>query len=125
VCDFLRERVDTHEKLGLLLLLHSERPAALDLSELERRRQLPPRLLRSTLAELKASGLVEQRGSAYAYAPRAGELDDLVASTAKLLAEQPVEIILALSSNALERVRSRAAVTFAEAFLIGRSKKDR
>jgi hypothetical protein len=71
-------------------------------------------------------GLVSRRDGApqavYCYSPQDPKLHEAVVGLAREYREQPIAIIKLLSTNAIERVRTAALRTFADAFVIGKDK---
>jgi hypothetical protein len=121
---FLQDHVDSHEKLSALLLLRRRQERTWTSAEAAAELTIAESGLEQALDELCASGLVSRAAAGqYRYAA-APELDALAASTAQWLQNCPVEMVQLLSENAMQRVRSSAARTFAEAFLLRSKKKN-
>lgn len=124
----LTEHIDSYEQLEVLLLLHRDRSADWTAAALGERLDIPRSTITAALRALRAGGLVQSQREKWlircAYAPASPALDDAVRQLARLYAEHPIPIIRLMTSNAIERVRTRAIRTFAESFVL-RRKKDR
>lgn len=120
------ERVRSIEALEALMALHAERTRALSPAELATRSRLPPQTVGSAIEELVAQRLArfDARASTVRYAPESEELDARVAQLAADYESHRVELLVLISSNALNRVRRGALHTFSEAFRLRGSKKD-
>lgn len=121
----LHEHIESYEQLEILLLLHRERYENWTPQGVTTRLRLPAELIRSALTGLKASGLVEATGAdpaRFAYRPASSGLDAAVGRLAREYSERPISIIKLMSANAIERLRSAALHTFADAFVLKKDK---
>lgn len=125
--DFLRDNVSSYEELNALLLLSRAPVRAWALAEAAESLNVPLELMKTALAALCASGiLVEAAGESsksYRYAPSGKLLAEQVAALQQAYVEQPMDVVQAMTANAIERVRSSAARRLADAFRFERSKK--
>lgn len=127
VLALLQERLAGLDELEALLLLRIEPERRWFASEVAERLGLPVASSEAALASLcKVSLLVTEGGGGgaeprYAYRPATPELEQVVSSLAGIYADRRLEVMRVLSNSALERIRSAAARTFADAFVIGRS----
>ncbi|MGH8171262.1 MAG: hypothetical protein ACRETJ_12070, partial [Steroidobacteraceae bacterium] len=88
-------------------------------------------LIGPALASLKSAGLISAGTSSdsavqppqYAYRPSSSGLDATVGILDREYAERPISIIKLMSANSIERVRTAALHTFADAFIL--NKKDK
>jgi len=123
----LHEHIESYEHLETLLLLRRERYEQWTSETLAARLRVRPELIESALASLKASGLVETLGVAptrFAYRPASSGLDGAVGRLAREYAERPILIIQLMSANAIERLRTAALHTFADAFVLHKKDND-
>jgi hypothetical protein len=124
----LHEHIESYEHLETLLLLRRERYEQWTSEGLAARLRVRPELIETALASLKASGLVEATGPApmrFAYRPASSGLDAAVGRLQSEYAERPILIIQLMSANAIERLRTAALHTFADAFVLNKKDKDR
>ena len=131
----LHEHIETYEQLEVLLLLRRERYEAWTPEALAARLHVAEALVQPALSTLKAAGLVTTDGTSdsaghprrYAYRPASSGLDATVGILDREYAERPISIIRLMSANSIERVRTAALHTFADAFILNKSlsKKDK
>src|SRR5688572_11636355 len=125
VRNFLSEHVESYEQLELLLLMRSPPHKDWSFRELTARTQLPPDAVDEALAGLARAGCITRgrssEGSAR-YAPRDGVQAAVIEDLAQQYQDNRLAIIKLMSANAIERVRTAAIHTFADAFVIGRKK---
>ena len=127
VLALLQERLAGLDELEVLLLVRGMAPGNVSPSEIADRLGLPISSSESALESLCGAGLLAVDGGGggaerrYAYRPTLPELDRAVASLAELYGDRRLEVMRILSNNALDRIRSAAARTFADAFVIGRN----
>lgn len=124
----LHEHIESYEHLETLLLLRRERYEQWTSEGLAARLRVRPELVEAALTSLKASGLVEASGGAptrFAYRPASAGLDSAVGRLEREYAERPILIIQLMSANAIERLRTAALHTFADAFVLNKKDKDR
>lgn len=132
VLALLEERLAGLDELEVLLLVRGDTSQSWTPSEVAERLGVPVSSSDAALESLCKAGLLVPSGGGggaerrYAYGPGTPELDQTVASLADIYMERRLEVMRILSNSALERIRSAAARTFADAFVIGRSgrKKD-
>ncbi len=121
----LHEHIESYEQLEILLLLRRERYEHWTGEALAARLHVRAELIQTALAGLKASGLIEASGAAptrFAYRPTSSGLDAAVGRLEREYAERPILIIQLMSANAIERLRTAALHTFADAFLLKKDK---
>jgi hypothetical protein len=122
----LQEHIESYEQLETLLLLRRERYEEWTADRLAARLRVRAELVEPALAGLAASGLVDAAGLAptrFAYRPASSGLDAAVGRLEREYTERPILIIQLMSANAIDRVRTAALHTFADAFVL--SKKDK
>lgn len=124
----LHEHIESYEQLETLLLLRRERYEQWTSGGLAARLRVRAELVESALIRLEASGLVETTGAAparFAYRPASSRLDATVGRLQREYAERPILIIQLMSANAIERLRTAALHTFADAFVLKKKDDDR
>lgn len=121
----LHEHIESYEQLEVLLLLRRERYEEWTAEALAARLRVREELVASALEGLKASGLVVATSAApsrFAYRPASSGADATAGRLEREYAERPIRIIQLMSANAIDRVRTAALHTFADAFVL--KKKD-
>jgi len=123
----LREHIETYEQLEVLLLLRRERYEEWTMAALAARLQVRVELIASALEGLETAGLAVVTGEAsapqFTYRPATSGLDAATGRLDREYAERPIRIIQLMSANAIERVRTSALQTFADAFVLKKKKK--
>jgi len=118
----LREHIETYEQLEVLLLLRRERHEKWTAAALAARLQVRAELIATALAGLERAGLVVVGGEAsaphFTYRPATAGLDAAADRLDREYRERPIRIIQLMSANAIERVRTSALQTFADAFVL-------
>lgn len=128
----LHERLAGLDELEVLLLVRGDASHGWTASEVAERLGLPESSSDAALESLCMAALLVLDGGGggaerrYAYRPGTPELDGAVTSLAEIYGERRLEVMRILSNHALDRIRSAAARTFADAFVISRNgrKKD-
>lgn len=127
VCAFLRDYIDSYECLEVLLLLRRER-ISWTAEALSTRLNTRAPLIDDAIASLVRSRLVianDQKAlTSYIYAAEDSAEDAVVGSLERVYREEPIKIMQLMSTNAIERLRTGALRTFADAFIL-RKGKDR
>lgn len=121
----LHEHIETYEQLEVLLLLRRERYEEWTAEALAARLRVREELVLSALEGLEASGLVVATSAAparFAYRPTSSGVDAAAGRLDREYAQRPIRIIQLMSANAIDRVRTAALHTFADAFVL--KKKD-
>jgi hypothetical protein len=124
----LHEHVESYEQLETLLLLRRERYEEWTIEGMAARLHVRAELIETALAGLKLSDLVEATGVAparFAYRPRSAALDAAAGRLEREYAERPILVIQLMSANSIERLRTAALHTFADAFVLKKKDKDR
>ncbi|HEV2270780.1 MAG TPA: hypothetical protein VGR92_15105 [Steroidobacteraceae bacterium] len=124
----LHEHIDTYEQLEILLLLRRERYEEWTIAALAARLHVRAELIGAALERLKSAGLVAALSAAgtvrFAYRPGSSGLDAAAGRLDREYAERPIRIIQLMSANAIERVRTAALHTFADAFVLNKKDDD-
>jgi len=124
----LHEHIDSYEQLEVLLLLRRERYEEWTAEGLAARLHVRAELVHGALASLEASGLLATTGAGprrYAYRPASSGLETAAGRLEREYAERPILIIQLMSANAIERLRTAALHTFADAFVLNKKGRDR
>ena len=125
----LHEHIETYEQLEVLLLLRRERHDEWTVARLAARLHIREELIASALQGLRTGGLVVATGAAseprLAYRPTSSGIDAAAGRLQREYAERPIRIIQLMSTNAIDRVRTAALHTFADAFVLKKKDTDR
>lgn len=124
----LQEHIESYEQLEVLLLLRRERYEEWTIAGLSARLHVREELIGSALDRLEAGGLVALIGAApaprFAYRPTSSGLDAAAGRLEREYRERPIRIIQLMSANAIDRVRTAALHTFADAFVLKKKGDD-
>jgi hypothetical protein len=124
----LRAHIETYEQLLILGLVAHSPAAAWSPDALSARLKLAPSLVDAALAGLVAARLLEPRsgvsGTEFAFAAHDAGQAVAARHLANAYEERPVEVMKLMSANAIERVRTAAMRTFAEAFILRKDRGD-
>ncbi|MBA3394378.1 MAG: hypothetical protein H0T89_17160 [Deltaproteobacteria bacterium] len=112
----LDDKLDTFEKLELVLTLHST-GAPMTLADMALHLQVGREALRRVVDEVAASQVIEANGDD-TFRLRSGYWDGVMDEAASILANEPTMLMRVFTRIALARIRGMAARTFAEAFRI-------
>jgi hypothetical protein len=121
---FLRDYIDSFESLEVLLLLRRERTAC-TAEELCRRLKTRAPLIDDALASLVRTRLVNTDRNVltlYTYADEDSARDAIVSSLERIYRDEPIQIMQLMSTNAIERLRTRTICAFADAFVVRNDK---
>lgn len=117
---FIANVVTSIEHAEVLLLLHRSPDTGWAVGAIAQQLDLPPDLVQSRIHDLRKQGLVAEGSTgAYRFAAREGEPARLVRELGDCYREQRVQVVNAIFSAKLTRLRN-----FAEAFRLG-GKKER
>lgn len=120
---FLRDIISTHEQLEVLLLLLGARDRAFTFDEIGTR-------LRITISDAAeaADALVKRGVIRRGAAERSVRVPELVDPNCEKLVraceERRLEVMKLMSQNAIDRLRNDVLRTFADAFVVGKDKKN-
>lgn len=125
VRELLATRINTFEKLDLVIGLYAAPRATMSVEELARVTKLPRDDIRRAALELRASLLVEltARGEIVLLPPTSEERAAVV-SLAQIHQDDRAAILMALGEIATERIRGLASRTFVAAILRKKSGDD-
>lgn len=120
----LEKRLDSFEKLEIVLALRDAENHELTIEQLARELQIGSDVLRRITTALVGTGLVEESGPDRVRLIANGADVPTLDEASKLYLEDRTEIVGLFSSIALDRIRGMAARSFADAFKIGKKKGD-
>lgn len=124
----LRDQIDSYEQLEILLLLRTEPDHPWTVEALSARLRIPASLALLALDELQTAGFVQARAlgaeKQYAYVAQSSHVEATLERLVQAYREHPISILKQMSANAIERVRTAALRTFADAFILRKDKKD-
>jgi hypothetical protein len=120
---FLREHIETYEQLELLLQLRRQPVETWSAQALAELGSYPLDLVEEALEGLARAGTVARASAGQVrYAPSDAAQQAAIDALASAYQQNPLAVIKLMSANSIERVRTAAILTFAEAFVIGRKK---
>jgi hypothetical protein len=122
---FLRDCVESYEQLELLLFLREHAAEEWPMRDIAERMRFPADEIDQAVKGLLAARCIAERTEpqrAIRYAPRDEGQAEAIDELAAAYAARPLAIIKLMNANAIERVRSAAMDTFADAFILGRKK---
>lgn len=115
--------VDSFEKLQILCLTAGKRDEAWSALRLAGELHLSSDDLEIPLQELLTAGLLARLdGDQVRYAPPTAEVDASVTELIHLYRDQTLLVVRAITQRAIDKIRDSAAHTFADAFVLRRSK---
>jgi hypothetical protein len=125
---FMRDHVSSYEELEVLLFLARQPSRSWSDAEVASSLNVGVDSITTALERLLALGTVIEaepgpRANRYRFAPANQLIRDRVAELQLAYAEQRFAVVQAMTANAMQRVRSSAAHTLANAFRFERSKK--
>jgi hypothetical protein len=128
VQELLRGSIRSIEELEVLLVLRGAVVRDWTAEQLSRELRLPESAAASALSALVLGGLAIQVGEQpplhYQYRLHAPETEEVVEELAKTYGHHRLEVLMQISSNAIERVRKGALTTFSDAFRLPSRRKD-
>jgi hypothetical protein len=123
---FLRDCVESYEQLEVALLLRAERDHPWTEEALSGRLGLSALLVAEALAGLQWAGLVDVRvvgiEKQYGYRLQSESVEAMIGRLAQMYREHPMPVIKLMTANAIQRVRTAALRTFADAFILRKDK---
>ncbi len=119
VTELLTNRIDSFEKLELVIALHDAPRTSLSIEALAAALKLSRATVRQAAKELHESALVDltSNGDVQLLPPTKRELE-AVAELARLYREDRITVVTALGEIAVDRIRNMASRVFADAFVI-------
>jgi hypothetical protein len=127
VRDFVEKYVQSYEQLEVLLLLCRRRDVSWTPTTVGEAVRISTLLAAKALDDLCRDRLVDQlqmgRQSSYTFRPASSRLAATIEALLKEYDDNPLNVIHLMNEKALDRVRSAAARTFADAFVLDPKKK--
>jgi hypothetical protein len=124
----VRNHIESYEQLELLLLLRAERGVSWTEEALSSRLRISTSLVSEALAKLRLAGFVaastEGSEKTHVYRVQSDNVEATIERLSQAYKEQPMPVIKLMCANSIERVRTAALRTFADAFIL-RKDKDR
>lgn len=124
---FLREHIETYEQLEIVLLLRHRSGQSLDCDAISVELRLPEAVAEEALDALSQRELVTRTpaaaGPLFSYRPETPHLAELVSALAQLNHDRRLDVMRLMTANSIERLRAKAASTFADAFLLRRGRR--
>jgi hypothetical protein len=127
VREFLLRNIESYEQLEVLLLLCRERAPAWTPEAVGEKVRLSTLVAMKALDDLTRLKLIDRlevgRVTSYRFRPASSRTGATVEALLAAYDQTPLAIIHLMNTNALDRVRSAAARSFADAFIIDPSKR--
>jgi hypothetical protein len=127
VREFLQRHVETYEQLEVLLLLCRERQRPWTAEAVGAKLRLSTLMVVKSLDDLTRARLVDHlrvgNQSTFTFRPGSSRTATTVEELLRIYDDSPLKVIHLMNSSALDRVRSAAARTFADAFVIDPKRK--
>jgi len=122
---FLFERIHSHEELEVVVLLGREAAQPWTEETIARVLKIDVSLIRDALNALRNRDIVEALAETTTITWRIGQIHNPQSSELVALYDQHrLEIVMLMSANAIERVRTVAMRTFADCFFLGKQRGD-
>lgn len=125
---FLCEHILSYEQLELLLIMRAEQGVSWTQDLLCARLSLTASLVGAALEGLESERLIQARagasGKEYRYVRQNDDIEATIGRLGAAYRENPLPIVKSMSASAIERLRTAALRTFADAFIL-RKDKDR
>jgi DNA-binding MarR family transcriptional regulator len=122
----LHDHIESYEQLELLLLLRARSDPAPTGETLTARLGIPASLVTAALDGLESAGFVEARTQGiekrYVYVIQSDNVEATISRLADAYRENPIPIVKLMSANAIQRLRTSALRTFADAFILRKDK---
>lgn len=123
---FLRDHIESYEQLEIVLLLQSRPHQSMESAAVAAELRLPESIVDEALDSLCQRRLLARTPDPVAplfqYRPATSSLGELVSELARVNHERRLDVMRLMNANAIERLRTRALSTFADAFLVRRRK---
>src|SRR5262249_21169403 len=124
---FLYERISSYDQLEVLLLVRHD-GKEWNAEAVSVKLNIAASAALAALEELCEAGLLKSSGSgkssAFVYVSDNAKLEATLSLLAREYEDNRLEIVRVMTRNAIDRVRNQAVTTFAEAFVLGKGKKD-
>ena len=125
---FLRQHVESYEHLEVLLLLQSHRSEHWSSEAVAEKLRITTAAAREAIDHLDRNGLLRSRasdsGPACRYCPASESLESMVDRLVQIYEDNRLGVILLMNAGAIDRVRSAALQTFADAIRLKRENNE-
>ena len=125
---FVRQHVESYEHLEVLLLLQRNRDEQWSFEAVAEKLRITPAAAREAIDHLGRNGLLLSRASGsrpvFRYCPASENLESMVDRLVQIYKENRLGVIRLMNAGAIDRVRSAAIRTFAEAFRLKRENEE-
>ena len=122
----LHDHIESYEQLEMLLLMRSDTVGSWTAEMLGERLRMTLSLVLAAIAGLELAGFVEARAhegvKEYSYLCQSDSVEATISRLAAAYRENPIPIVKLMSANSLERLRTAALRTFADAFILRKDK---
>lgn len=126
VQSLLRDHIESYEQLELLLLIRADHGTSWTEEALCARLQMPSSLVQTALHGLESARFLEARTQdgkkRYSYLCQTDSVEMTIGRLTAAYREYPIPVIKLMSANAIERLRTAALRTFADAFDLRKDK---
>lgn len=122
--ELLTNRVDSFEKLEIILALRAAPHATLSITDLCSAVKLPRDTVRQAVNELRDASLVDLASGDVKLVPPTSRDHAVVSELVRMYQDDRLAIVKKLSEVALNRIRNMASRAFADAFVIRKKRKD-
>lgn len=125
ISELLENRIDSFEKLELIVALHEAPRTTMSVEELCRALKLPRDAIREAAVELRGVSLVvlTSRGDVQLLPPSNRE-HAAVTELVRIYRDDRLAVVKAMGEIALARIRNLASRAFADAFVIRKKRDD-
>jgi predicted ArsR family transcriptional regulator len=122
VRDFVQQHVESYEQLEVLLLLCRKRDVSWTAATVGEALRISTLMAAKALDDLCREKLVDHlqvgRQTSYTFRPASSRLASTIELLLKQYDDNPLDVIHLMNEKAMDRVRSAAARTFADAFVL-------
>ena len=123
----LRQHLPSHEQLEVLLLMHADQSREWSIEEIAEKLKISSILVEEAVQHLAAAQLIERWKSPSGALRCRGPLEScrkLIDRLAVVYEQNRLELVMQMSANAIERIRTGAVRAFADAFRIKGKNED-
>jgi DNA-binding GntR family transcriptional regulator len=124
VRELLATRIDTFEKLELIVALHAGPRATMSLADLAAAMKVSQEVVREAALGLRASALVELTRDVVQLLPPTSREYAAVEDLVRVYHEDRLTVVKTLGEIAMQRIRNMASRAFADAFVLRKRTKD-
>jgi hypothetical protein len=126
VSAFLRDHIESHEELEILLLIHRQLDREWTVAAVATELGMAPALATEAAESLRRKNLLSATGTepgvSFTASQQSSETTDSLRRLIEAYQQHRFEIVALLGTHAIDRLRTRALKTFSDSFVIGRKK---